>query len=272
MAEIIEVKDLSIPELELYASRSEVKLYRYYEPLPGLFAAESCKVIRRALDAGYEPVSFLFEKNVFEKEGKTLAADYPQARIYVADETVMKEITGYKLTGGALSLMKRRKLPSLFEIIAGKRKIAVLEDVENPANVGAIIRSAAALGMEAVILTKSCADPLYRRSARVSMGNVFLVPWTMAEDSAQILSALHKEGFYCLAMALREDSVSPADEIIRRQEKTAVFLGAEGEGLTEEIIESCDRTVMIPMYHGVDSLNVAAASAVVFWENCRKQG
>ena len=265
MAKITEVKEINLPELELYASRSEVKLYRHDEPEPGLFAAESLKVIDRALAAGYRPVSFLFEKNVFREKAAYLAERFPDTDIYLADEETMTGITGYRLTGGALSLMRRKSLPSFTDICTGKKRLAVLEDVENPANVGAIIRSAAALGIGGVLLTTDCTDPLYRRAVRVSMGTVFQVPWTITGSGPALAEQLKAEGWTCLALALTEDAL-PLDSVrFASEEKAALFLGAEGEGLKAETIKACDASVIIPMAGGVDSLNVAAASAVAFW-------
>ncbi len=285
---IIETMDAALPALQLFASRAETQLLRYFEPAPGLFVAESMKVIERALAAGYEPFSFLFEKGRYEEERDALASAWPQAPVYVVDNAVMRQITGYKLTGGALCAMRRkeparstcRKLLSKCsgrdadaetvpdraeEILRGARRIAVLEDVENPTNVGAIIRSAAALSMDAVLLSDTCADPLFRRAIRVSMGTVFQVPWAFGGEGPDLVRRLRARGFRTLAMALQEDSVFLDQIRVSREEKTAVVLGAEGEGLRPETIAACDQTVKIPMGHGVDSLNVAAAAAVVFW-------
>lgn len=271
MNNLIEITDLNKSELAIYAQLSEVQLLRYHEPMPGLFIAESPKVIERALDAGYEPVSFLLEtgsKN--DHTGKILerCCDVP---VYAATAEILKGLTGYKLTRGLLCAMKRTALPTVSEVCKNAHRIAVLEDVMNPTNVGAIFRSAAALNMDAVLLTGGCSDPLYRRAIRVSMGTVFQVPWTiipnsLGADNASYINVLHSLGFQTAAMALSDNSVSIADPCLQNINKLAIILGTEGEGLRESTIAECDYTVKIPMSHGVDSLNVAAASAVAFWE------
>ena len=263
-----EIKDLSAPELAIYSEQSEIRLYRIYEPEPGIFIAESPKVIGRALDAGYEPISMLMDKKETSGEAEPLIerfeADYRDTPIYVADDEVLTQITGFHLTRGVLCAMRRRALPSVSEVCENAKRVAVLENVTNPTNIGAIVRSAAALSMDAVLFTYDCSDPLYRRAIRVSMGTIFQVPWTfLPKGDAPAL--LREYGFKSVAMALRENSMSIDDKRIQAAEKLAIFLGAEGDGLLDETIESCDHTVMIPMAHGVDSLNVAAASAVAFW-------
>lgn len=265
----IEITDFSAPELEIYAGLREVQLLRYYEPEPGLFVAESPKVIGRALDAGYEPVSVLMEKNNCHRETTELLARLPEIPVYTAEFDLLTGLTGFELTRGMLCAMRRKKLPSLQEICRGKHRIAILEEVVNPTNVGAIFRSAAALGMEAVVLTGGCSDPLYRRAARVSMGTVFQIPWTMlgsGEWPEKAMSELKTMGYSAAAMALSENSVSISDEGLAREDKLAVILGTEGDGLAAKTIADCDYTVKIPMTAGVDSLNVAAASAVAFWQ------
>ena len=263
-----EIKDLSAPELAIYGEQSEIKLYRINEPEPGIFIAESPKVIGRALDAGYEPISMLMDKKETSGEAEPLIvrfeADYKDTPIYVADDAVLTQITGFHLTRGVLCAMRRRALPSVSEVCENAKRIAVLENVTNPTNIGAIVRSAAALSMDAVLFTYDCSDPLYRRAIRVSMGTIFQVPWTFL-PKGDAPSLLREYGFKSVAMALRDNSMSIDDERIQKEEKLAIFLGAEGDGLLDETIESCDHTVMIPMAHGVDSLNVAAASAVAFW-------
>ncbi len=263
-----EVNDLNAPELEIYNEQSENRLYHINEPEPGIFIAESPKVIERALNAGYEPISLLLDKNETEKEAapvlKRCSAEFPQAKIYVADDSVLTGITGFHLTRGVLCAMKRRLLPEVSEICQNAHRIAVLENVTNPTNVGAIVRSAAALGMEGVLFSQGCSDPLYRRAIRVSMGTVFQVPWTfLPEGNAPDI--LREFGFASVAMALRDDTLNIDDERITGSDRLAIFLGAEGDGLLDETIRSCDHCVCIPMAHGVDSLNVAAASAVAFW-------
>ncbi len=271
MANIIKIKEFDAPELDVYARLPEVQLLRYYEPQPGLFIAESPKVIERALDAGYEPVSLLMEERHIETEGSKVIPKCGDIPVYTAEFEVLTRLTGFKLTRGMLGVMRRKRLPDIRQIITEKRRIAVLENVVNPTNVGAIFRSAAALGMEAVLLTAGCSDPLYRRASRVSMGTVFQVPWTMMDAKSCIwpqdaMAILKEEGFKTAAMALKEDTVSIDAPELLKEDKLAVILGTEGDGLADSTIADCDYTVKIPMMHGVDSLNVAAASAVAFWE------
>lgn len=264
---IINITDLSAPELDIYARLNENQLYRYYEPKPGLFIAESPKVIERALNAGYEPVSLLVEEKHIEGEAKEILARCADVPVYTAPFDVLTELTGFQLTRGALCAMRRRTLPTLDEICAGARRIAILEQVMNPTNIGAIFRSAAALNMDAVILTPGSSDPLYRRASRVSMGTVFQIPWTIANDWPHpVMEQLKQLGFKTAAMALSDNSVSIDDAKLLAEEKLAVILGTEGDGLADTTITDCDYTVKIPMTHGVDSLNVAAASAVAFWQ------
>ncbi|MBO4900031.1 MAG: RNA methyltransferase [Lachnospiraceae bacterium] len=262
----IYVTDLSIPELSIYHSLSENRLRRYFEPEPGIFICESSKVIRRALDAGYEPLSILTSITDPDEEAEYVFSRCPDIPVYTAEENILKDITGFSLTEGILCAMRRRALPNVGEILSGKRYVAVLEDVENPTNVGAIFRSAAALGVEAVILTHGCADPLYRRAARVSMGTVFQIPWTFMGKDYDTAQILKDGGYTTVAMALSPEAVSVNDPKIKAADKLAVILGNECYGLKEDTISGSDIVAMIPMKHGVDSLNVAAASAVVFWE------
>lgn len=266
----IEIKDLNAPELDAYARISEVQLLRYYEPDPGLFVGESLKVIDRALTAGYEPVSFLVEHKELEGEAGNLVTKYPEIPVYTAEYEVLAKLTGYAMTRGVLAVMRRKELPSVEEVCQNARRIAVLENVVNPTNIGAIFRSAAALHMDAVLLSPGCCDPLYRRAARVSMGTVFQIPWTSFDKKiswpGQGMELLWKMGFKTAAMALRKDTVGIDDPALLGEPKLAVFLGNEGDGLLSETIEYSDYRVGIPMSHGVDSLNVAAASAVAFWE------
>lgn len=270
MSNRIEIKDFDAPELDLYARLSEVQLLRYYEPKEGIFIAESPKVIGRALDAGCVPISMLAEPKQIEGEGKEILERCPEVPVYTAEFSVLTRLTGFPLTRGMLCAMHRPKLPAVEEICAGARRIAVLENVVNPTNVGAIFRSAAALHMDAVLLTYGCSDPLYRRAARVSMGTVFQIPWTKFSKHQpwpdESLSLLKEMGFRTAAMALSEDSVSIDDPKLMEEEKLAIILGTEGDGLASQTIADCDYTVKIPMSHGVDSLNVAAASAVAFWQ------
>ena len=270
-----EIKDFAAPELDVYARTSEVQLLRYYEPEPGIFIAESPKVIERALNAGYQPISFLVEHKDLEGEAREILKQYPDVPVYTAEYELLVKLTGFAITRGMLCAMRRHALPSVEEICRNASRIAVLENVVNPTNIGAIFRSAAALHMDAVLLTGGCSDPLYRRAARVSMGTVFQIPWTYfdkktvwPQDGMQILQNL---GFKTAAMALRDDSVGIDDKALRSEEKLAVILGTEGDGLASQTIADCDYTVKIPMSHGVDSLNVAAASAVAFWELGHRQ-
>ena len=274
---ITQITDLHIPELEIYNERREVQLFHYYEPEPGLFIAESPNVILRALAAGYEPLSLLMEQREVDSEKgreilERIAEVTEKIPVYVSSNEVLSEISGFKLARGMLCTMRRRKLPRMEELCREARRIAILENVVNPTNVGAIFRSAAALGVDAVLLTKGCSDPLYRRAARVSMGTVFQVPWTVLEASdwpERTMEELRNMGYHTVAMALKEDSLRPDDEKLHQAEKLAIILGTEGEGLAADTIADCDDTVCIPMAHGVDSLNVAAASAVAFWELCK---
>ena len=267
-----EIKDFAAPELDVYARTSEVQLLRYYEPEPGIFIAESPKVIERALKAGYQPISFLVEHKDLEGEAQEILKQYPDVPVYTAEYELLVKLTGFALTRGMLCAMRRNPLPSVEEICRNASRIAVLENVVNPTNIGAIFRSAAALHMDAVLLTSGCSDPLYRRAARVSMGTVFQVPWTILETKdwpEHTMEQLRKMGYHTVAMALKEDSLRPDDEKLHNVEKLAIILGTEGEGLAADTIADCDDTVCIPMAHGVDSLNVAAASAVAFWELCK---
>ncbi len=295
---IIEIRDLAAQELDIYARMSENQLAHIYEPDIGLFIAESPNVIQRALNAGYEPVSILIEKKQLDrwmqKESAMKSAmefmsdqiDLPAGNngdpadvvlehimatcrdipVYTAEYDELTKLTGFALTRGLLCAMRRRVLPSAEEVCRDARRIAVLENVMNPTNVGAIFRSAAALGMDAVLLTGGCSDPLYRRSARVSMGTVFQIPWTYIDDMTAGVDMLHAMGFKTASMALRNDTIDINDSKLKGVEKLAVILGTEGEGLKTSTIDASDFTIKIPMFHGVDSLNVAAASAVAFWE------
>lgn len=273
MADIIKIKDIHVPELDIYAALSEGQIAHYFEPQEGLFIAESPMVISRALDAGYRPFSMLMEQTLAEGQGKELIARCKDTPVYTADITVLEQITGYALTRGMLCAMYRRPLPGAEQICQGANRIVVLENVMNPTNVGAIFRSAAALNMDGVLLTHGSSDPLYRRAIRVSMGTVFQIPWTFLERSADdyAIHFLHRLGFKTVAMALREDSISLEEPCLQTEEKLAIVLGTEGDGLAADTIADCDYTVRIPMSHGVDSLNVAAASAVAFWQLGRRR-
>ena len=271
MPNIIEITDFSAPELDVYARLTEAQLLNRFEPAKGMFIAESPKVIHRALDAGCQPVSLLMERKDIEGSAEDVIARCGDIPVFTADRDVLCQLTGYHLTRGVLCAMLRPKLPEPEEILKNARRVAILENVMNPTNVGAIFRSAAALGMDAVLLTPGCSDPLYRRSARVSMGTVFQIPWTFLGSEISHwphpgMERLNALGFKTAAMALSDNSVSIDDPRLSAEEKLAIILGSEGDGLTDSTIAQCDYTVKIPMYHGVDSLNVAAASAVAFWE------
>ena len=261
---LVEILNFQAPELDVYARLTEAQLLNRFEPKKGMFIAESPKVILRALEAGCVPVSILAERGHIHGEAREAIDRCGDIPVYTAPLEVLTQLTGFQLTRGMLCAMLRPPIPELSRVLAGARRVAVLEDVMNPTNLGAIFRSAAALGMDAVLLTSGCTDPLYRRCVRVSMGTVFQVPWAyVGEDWIGELRTL---GFKTAAMALREDSLSVDDPILHRQERLAVVLGTEGDGLRDGTIAGCDYTVRIPMSHGVDSLNVAAASAVAFRE------
>ena len=254
---LIEISDYNDKNLDVYARLTEAQIM-HPQKGEGMFIAESSVVIERALDAGYEPVSLLMEKKHVAGNGRQVIERCGDIPVYTSELEVLEKLTGYKLTRGILCAMKRKKLEDAGKILEGAKKVAVLKNVMNPTNVGAIFRSAAALGMDAVILTADCSDPLYRRCVRVSMGTVFQIPWTVVDD----YTVLKDFGYTTVAMALRDDTIDIAE---LNAEKVAVILGSEGDGLPDEVISGCDYTVKIPMYHGVDSLNVAAASAVAFY-------
>jgi tRNA G18 (ribose-2'-O)-methylase SpoU len=275
---IIEVNDLNDFRLELYTKYKENQLFHIYEPELGVFIAETPQVIERALEAGYEAISVLTEEKYLSGFGGEVLEKCGDVPIYVAPVEQISTMVGYNLTRGMLCAMKRRELPTLEDICREARRIVILEEVVNPTNVGAIVRSAAALGMDAVVLTSGCADPLYRRAARVSMGTIFQIPWTIlpakAVDGAHYwpqygMDKLNQLGFKTVSMALRDDSVGIDDEKLLQEDKLAVIMGTEGEGLMDATIDASDYTVRIPMKHGVDSLNVAAASAVAFYQLCK---
>ena len=270
MANIIEIRDFSDPQLDVYARLTEAQLLNRHCLADGLFIAESPLVIGRALDAGYEPVSLLMERKHIEGQAKEIITRCGDVPVYTAEFDVLTQLTGFQLTRGTLCAMRRKLLPTAEEICRDARRIVLLENVMNPTNVGAIFRSAAALNMDAVLLTPGCSDPLYRRCLRVSMGTVFQIPWAFlpgaGQETAPGMETLKTLGFKTVAMALRDDSLSIRDPRLNAEEKLAVLLGTEGEGLASSTITGCDYTVRIPMSHGVDSLNVAAASAVAFWQ------
>lgn len=272
MKNIKEIKDFNARELDIYARMTEAQLLNKDRPEEGIFIAESPKVVMRALDAGYEPVSMLVEDRHIDGEAREVIRRCRDIPVYTASFDVLTRLTGYKLTRGILCAMKRKPLPGVKQICDGKKRIAVLENVMNPTNVGAVIRSAAALNMDAVLLTPGCSNPLYRRAIRVSMGTVFQIPWTFIDERetgawpCEGIKCLRSLGFCIASMALHDESVDIDDRRLRNEEKLAVILGTEGDGLLDETIAASDHTIKIPMGHGVDSLNVAAASAVAFWE------
>ena len=273
MADIVEITDFSAPELDVYARLTGAQLRAC--PQGGLFIAEGVTVIGHALDAGYRIASLLMERRHIAGKAAGLIARCGDVPVYTADSRTLEQLTGFALTRGVLAAFYRPGLPTLAQVCADARRVAVLEGLNDPTNVGAVMRSAAALGMDAVLLTPSCCDPLHRRAVRVSMGTVFQVPWTRIGQQAQDwpeagMTLLREMGFATVAMALSEDSVEIDDPCLAREERLAVILGTEGDGLAKTTIARCDYTARIPMLHGVDSLNVAAASAVAFWQLCRR--
>ena len=271
MPHIMEITDISAPELDVFARLTEAQLRSRQEPEKGIFIAESPKVIGRALDAGYEPVSLLMERRQIEGQARDIIARCGEVPVYTAGRALLTGLTGYELTRGVLCAMRRPELPSVEELCAHARRVAVLEGIVDSTNIGAIFRSAAALNMDAVLVTPSCSDPLYRRAVRVSMGTVFQVPWTRIGNEVSDwpgpgLRRLRRLGFKTAAMALSETAVSIEEPALCGEERLAIVLGTEGDGLADGTIAGCDYTVRIPMAHHVDSLNVAAASAVAFWQ------
>ena len=272
MSNIIEITDFNAPELDIYARLTEGQLLNRHQPEKGIFIAESPKVVERALDAGCVPISFLLERKHIQGEAQSLLARCSNVPVFTAEYPVLRNLTGFPMTRGVLCAMRRPPLPGVEDICRGARRIVILENVMNPTNVGAIFRSAAALNMDAVLLTSDCSNPLYRRAIRVSMGTVFQIPWTYFPScrsslpSISPITQLKQLGFQTAAMALLDDSVSISDPCLAAEERLAVIMGSEGDGLSADTIAQCDYTVRIPMAHGVDSLNVAAASAVAFWE------
>lgn len=268
MRAFIEITDFGAPELDVYARLTEAQLLNRFEPKKGMFIAESPKVIARALDADCEPVSFLVEQNHVNQEAEEVIRRCGDVPVYTASLEVLTQLTGFRLTRGMLCAIRRPSLLPMERVLQGARRIAILEEVMNPTNVGAIFRSAAALGIDGILLTPGCTDPLYRRCARVSMGTVFQIPWTFIPEGQWpgVMEDLHTSGFKTVAAALTDKSVTIEDPVLCGEERLAILLGSEGDGLKENTIAACDYTVRIPMAHGVDSLNVAAASAVIFWQ------
>ena len=271
MAKIVEITDFSDPALDVYARLTEAQLLNRFEPAKGMFIAESPKVICRALDGGCEPVSLLMERKDIDGSAREILARCPDIPVFTADEEVLCNLTGYHLTRGVLCAMRRPPLPSVEAVCANARRVAVLEGIVDSTNIGAIFRSAAALNMDAVLVTPTCGDPLYRRAVRVSMGTVFQIPWTrigsgVSEWPQPGIQRLRELGFKTAAMALSDTAISIEEPCLIAEKKLAIVLGTEGDGLVPRTIADCDYTVRIPMSHGVDSLNVAAASAVAFWQ------
>lgn len=271
MAQVIKIKDINAPEISVYASLTEAQLKKDN----GLFIAESVKVIDVALDCGLEPVSFLMEERQIDGIGKQILRRCPDAIVYTAERSVLSALTGFELTRGVLCAMRRPKIKSIDEVLENAKRVAVLERLSDSVNVGAIFRSAAALGIDAVLLFHNCSEPLNRRTVRVSMASVFLVPWAFFDKNAYPLPAdavkyLQRKGFKTAALALRDNTLNVNDPALKSAEKLALFFGSEGDGLSKETIEACDYTVKIPMHHSVDSLNVSNAAAVAFWEICGK--
>lgn len=264
MANIVYLDSIDDPALDVYARLTEAQIRNRLEPEKGVFIAESPKVIRLALAAGFEPVSFLMEEKHIEGDAKDLLLRCPDAPVYTGERALLKELTGYELTRGVLSAMRRKPLPALDDVLSDARRVAVLDGIVDASNLGAIVRSAAALNIDAVLFSSTCCDPLNRRAVRVSMGTIFQVPWTILPENG--LRLLRERGFFTAAMALVDDSLPMDNPRLKACERLAVVLGTEGDGLSAETIAACDFAVKIPMAHGVDSLNVAAASAVAFWE------
>ncbi len=278
---LIKIDRLDLPELQVYTTSAEVQLLRLNEPDPGVFLAESPNVIARAMDAGYLPLSFLAEEKYTEGTSahaqavRAVLGRFPDLPVYAGEGALLQELTGFHLTSGLVCAMKRRPLPSFEEVCRDAGRLVLLENITNPANVGAIFRSAAALNMDGILLTRACSDPLYRRAIRVSMGTVFQIPWTIFGKRLSypdgVFQQLGAMGYRSAAMVLDEDSIRLEDPRLREEEKLVVVLGAEGDGLKRDTIAHCDYRISIPMSHGVDSLNVAAAGAIAFWQLGRKR-
>ena len=271
MSNIIEITDFNDPNLDVFARLTEAQLRNKVEPEKGIFIAESAKVILAALKAGWEPVSMLMDRKHIHTQGAPLLERCPHTPVYTADANILEQLTGYQMHRGVLCAMRRKPLPTVEEVLKDAKRVAILEGIVDPTNIGAIFRSAAALGMDAVLVSPTCGDPMYRRAVRVSMGTVFQIPWTRigntnADWPARGMAQLHELGFKTAALALNQNSVSIEDPCLLQEEKLAVILGTEGDGLKDETIAASDYTVLIPMAHGVDSLNVGAAAAVAFWQ------
>ena len=260
---IIRINSLEEPGVQCFSGLTEAQLRNRLDPGSALFIVESPKVIKVALEAGYEPTALLCEERHIDGDAAEIIAAKPDMPVYTGSRELLTSLTGYKLTRGVLCAMRRPVEPKVEDVCRGARRIVVIDGVVDTTNIGAIFRSAAALGIDAVLLTPTSCDPLNRRSVRVSMGSVFLVPWTWIDGDIQSLNAL---GFKTAAMALRDDSVSIDDPALCAEERLAIIMGTEGDGLADRVIDEADYTVRIPMAHNVDSLNVAAAAAVAFWQ------
>ena len=271
MQQFIKVESLEDERLDIFTKYNEAQLYHYFEPNGGAFIAETPEVIKRALDRGAEPIAFLVEEKASKSEVVTdlLQQTHADVNVFIAKLDVINKLTGFNLTRGVLAACKRPSLPQVTDILSASKRIAILEDVMNPTNVGAIFRSAAALGVDGIILTHGSADPFYRRASRVAMGTVFQVPWTYFDKYSDYVMTLKDSGFKVVSMALKDNAISLGDSILKEQDKLAVVFGTESTGIKQETIDASDFVAMIPMHHGVDSLNVAAASAVTFWELCK---
>ena len=264
---IIQITSLTQQGVEIFSTLTEAQLRRGIESDKGIFIAESPKVIRVALDAGYTPLALLCEERHIVGDAADIIARYPEVPVYTGNRDLLATLTGYTLTRGVLCAMQRPTEPSVSEVLRDAHRVVVIDGVTDTTNIGAIFRSTAALGIDAVLLTRTTCDPLNRRAVRVSMGSVFLVPWTWIDD---IEEQLHAEGFTTAAMALTDDSISLDNPVLKSIDRLAIIMGTEGDGLAQEVITSADHVVRIPMAHGVDSLNVAAAAAVAFWELRRR--
>ena len=271
MPDIIEITDLNDDRIGLFTRLTEAQLRNRLEPEKGIFIAESAKVVRLALEMGCKPVAYLMERRQLTNQGREFIENAGSVPIFTADDEVLEGLTGYRLYRGVLAAMRRPKLPSVDEVLKDAHRVAVLEGIVDSTNIGAIFRSAAALNVDAVLVTANCGDPLSRRAVRVSIGTVFHEPWTRIGETNEDwpergLERLRSLGFKSAAMALSDDSVSIDDERLNKEEKLCIVFGTEGDGLAKETIARCDYTVRIPMAHGVDSLNVASAAAVAFWQ------
>ena len=276
MANFIKIEDFSAPELDLYARLTGAQLRSKLEPEKAVFIAESPEVIRVAMNAGLEPISLLTDERLINSAVANIIDKMGEKPVYIATREVLSSLTGFALTRGALAAMKRPALPSVEDVLKNAKRVAVLEEVADSTNIGALFRSAAALNIDAVLITPTCCDPLCRRAVRVSMGTVFQVPWTQIGETTEDwpkngLALLSELGFKTVAMALTDESVSIDDEALMNEEKLAIILGTEGTGLKADTIKGCDYTAKIPMSHGVDSLNVACAGAVAFWQLGRRK-